>query len=432
MSFSWKIKALVLAGLLAAAYAGCSDRGRSGEGGGGGDTDADSDTDTWDDWDGETGSIHGTVMAPAGTFPVAGALVYTSLDMPADIPSTVHCEDCEDMTAKFWTLTNPDGTFELSGVPSLDDWYLVVQKGLFRTVTEFPVGPGGNDAPLEATTLPGDNSGDGMKRIPNFAVAKNGWDLAEDMLAKLGMGDVDGSGHLALGTETFDLFNDDVQAGPSYPDSSAIYASQDSMNAYHMIFMPCISGTMKNQMLLNDSGLDMLRSYISAGGKLYGSCYAYDWVEMPFHQYITFVSDNQTTSEQANLLDSTVMEYDTHGTINDPQMRDWLSVVAPSENPDNWPFFGAWVEANFTNDVDDGHGIDENNGVVMPITWVTDNVHKPGAPLTVTYDYDCGRIFFSAYQVVESSPSPQIRPQEYVLIYLMMEVGVCSGSFPVE
>ena len=50
----------------------------------------------------------------------------------------------------------------------------------------------------------------------------------------------------------------------------------------------------------------------------------------------------------------------------------------------------------------------------------------------MTYDYDCGRIFFSAFQVVESSPSPQIRPQEAVLIYLMMEVGVCSGSYPVE
>ncbi|MBW2276004.1 MAG: carboxypeptidase regulatory-like domain-containing protein [Deltaproteobacteria bacterium] len=431
MSIVWKINGLALVAVLAAALAGCSDRGRDGDGGGG-DSDADTDTDTWDEWEGETGSIHGTVMAPAGTFPVAGALVYTSLTMPDAIPDTVHCEDCEDMTAKFWTLTNPDGTFELTGVPALSDWYLIVQKGLFRTVSEFPVGPGGNDAPLEVTTLPGENSGDGMKRIPNFAVAKNGWDLAEDMLAKLGMGEIDGSGHLQIGTETFDLFNDDSQAGPSYPDSAEIYASQDSMNSYHMIFMPCTAGHMKDTMLTTDEKKDMLRTYISAGGKLYGSCYGYDWVEEPFHEYITFIQDDPTTSIQPGLLSSTVGSYDTMGTINDEQMRDWLAVVNSASNLDSFPFMGAWVEAEHTNDVDDGHGLEDNNGTVMPITWVTDNQHKPGAPLTVTYDYDCGRIFFSAFQVVESSPSPQIRPQEFVLIYLMMEVGVCSGSFPVE
>jgi hypothetical protein len=431
MPYHWKISWLAAALACALLFGGCSQKGRDGDGGGG-DGDADTDTDTWDDWEGDTGDIYGVVLAPSGTFPVAGALVYTTLDEPEAIPSTVHCEDCEDMTAKFWTLTNADGSFELADVPALEEWFLVVQKGLFRRVTPFPVSDGINDAPSEVTTLPGDNSEDGMARIPNFAVAKNGWDLAEDMLAKLGMGELDGSGHLQLGSETFSLFNDDVQAGPSYPDSAEIYADQSSMNSYHMIFMPCISGHMKQQMLMTEEQLDMLRAYVSAGGKLYGSCYAYDWVEMPFHQYITFVGDNQETSEQANLLDSTVGQYDTYGTINDLQMREWLAVVDAASDPDNFPFSGAWVEANFTNDVDDGHGIDENNGVVMPITWVTDNQHKPNAPLTVTYDYDCGRIFFSAFQVVESSPSTSIRPQEFVLLYLMMEVGVCSGSFPVE
>ena len=185
-------------------------------------------------------------------------------------------------------------------------------------------------------------------------------------------------------------------------------------------------------MLENENGLDWLRQYISAGGKLYGSCYAYDWVEQPFPAYIHFPQDDPVTSVQSYLGDSTVGVYDTVGTINDPVMRSWLSIVAPSQNPDSFPFTGAYVEADHTNEVADGHGLEENNGVVMPKTWVTDNQHRPDAPLTVTYDYDCGRLFFSAYQVVEDNPSPSIRPQEFVLLYLMMEVGVCSGSFPLE
>jgi hypothetical protein len=414
---------IAVAALLAL---GCSDRSRTGDSGGGGDsdTDADTDTDTWDEWEGETGSIHGTVMAPSLSFPIAGALVYTSLTMPDEIPDSAHCEECKDMTAKFWTLTNPDGTFELSGVPALDDWYLVVQKGLFRTVTEFPVGPGNNDAPLDATTLPGENSGDGMKRIPNYAVLLNWYDRSEDLLAKLGMAELGGDGHFVPGTENYDVYNDSETASSAVGDSSMVFQSQDSLNHYHMVFFPCICNTLGTEFV--QSHVEMLRNWVSAGGKLYASCWASQWAEFPFPEYIEFTGDD------SSYVVGSVSLYDTMGKIEDQQMRDWLAVVAPTENPDSFPFTGAWIAIDGTAEVDDGHGIDEDNGVVKPITWVTDQQQYSGMPMTVTYNWDCGRIFYSVYQVVESTSSVDIRPQEYVLLYLIMEVGVCSGSYPVE
>lgn len=432
---------LILAALalaIGALPAGCGSESR--DGGSDSDSDADSDadgdadgdTDTWDDYDGPTGTIQGTVFAPNGVLPVAGALVYVDLAIPHEIPDHVHCEACEDMTAHFWTLSNPDGTFKLEGIPARDDWHFVVQKGLFRRISNIEVDGGDvQDIPATLSTLPADNSGDGMDRIPNFAVAKNGWDLAEDMLAKLGMGTVMGDGHLEIGTENFDLYNDDVYISDAYPDSSQLYASYENMEHYHMIFMPCTSGTMESTMLANDNGLNMLRDYISAGGKLYGSCYAYDWVEQPFHPYIQFPQDDGN-SVQPSLGASTVSSYDTHGRIEDQQMRNWLAAILPAQDLDNFPFFGAWVYASHTNEVDDGHGLDIDNGVVKPKTWVTDLQQYVNSPMTVTYDYDCGRIFFSAYQVVESTGSTAIRPQEAVLIYLIMEVGVCSGELVIE
>jgi hypothetical protein len=431
ISRRWLLTLAIAAGFAAGTLAAsCGSDGRD-NGESDADADTDGDTDTWDDYKGPTGTLNGVVYAPNGVLPVAGALVYVELGMPEEIPNVIHCEACEDMTAHFWTLTAADGSFQLSGVPALE-WNFVVQKGLFRRISTIEVVGGEvQDIPASLSTLPADNSGDGMDRIPSFAVAKNGWDLAEDMLTKLGMGDVDASGHLVIGTENFDLYNDDAQAGPSYPDSTALYASFSTMEQYHMIFMPCTSGTMESQMLANDTGLQTMRSYVSAGGKLYGSCYAYDWVEQPFHQYIQFPSDD-ANSVQPSLGSSTVSAYDTTGRIEDTQMREWLAVVTPGQNPDAFPFTGAWVYALNTIDVDDGHGLEDNNGVVMPKTWVTDLQQYANSPLTVTYDYDCGRIFFSAYQVVESSPSPAIRPQEAVLIYLMMEVGVCSGDYVIE
>ena len=75
--------------------------------------------------------------------------------------------------------------------------------------------------------------------------------------------------------------------------------------------------------------------------------------------------------------------------------------------------------------------LDDGNigGPVIPTTWVTDVAGQNGHPLTITYNYDCGKVFYSAYQVVEYSTSTQIRAQEWVLIYLFFEVGVCEGDY---
>jgi len=114
-------------------------------------------------------------------------------------------------------------------------------------------------------------------------------------------------------------------------------------------------------------------------------------------------------------------------------MREWLAVVAPTENVDNFPFTGAWINIDGTsNTAYDGHGVLEDGtigGPVVPTTWVMDISDYPGAALTVTYPYDCGKVFYSSYQVVESTASTAIRPQEWVLIYLFYEVGVCEGEY---
>jgi hypothetical protein len=103
---------------------------------------------------------------------------------------------------------------------------------------------------------------------------------------------------------------------------------------------------------------------------------------------------------------------------------------------DNFLVTGAWVHAEYTNDVDDGMGLEEDDGWVKPFTWGTANDPWPewvcgsgGCPITVTYNFGCGKIFFSAFQVVESSSSVEIRPQEFILLYLILEVGVCEGEY---
>ena len=142
-----------------------------------GDTDVDSDTDTDTDTDtestGPTGTIQGIVYAPSGTFPISGALVYVTAGNAEVIEDNAYCYECDDMTGKKWTLSGPDGTWILEGVPS-GERNLVTRKGFFQRQRQITVvGDTVQDIPAEITTLPAASTGDGLDTIPNYAVLLN-------------------------------------------------------------------------------------------------------------------------------------------------------------------------------------------------------------------------------------------------------------------
>jgi hypothetical protein len=382
------------------------------------DTDSDSDSDSDTEYNGPATDLQGTVFAPSGEFPISGALVYITDGDGSTIPGEVFCYECEDMTGKKWTLSNPDGSWTIEDVPA-GTRNIVTRKGFFQRQREIVItGNETQDVPAEFTTLPPDNSGDGMDQIPNYAVLLNGWDLPEDMLAKMGLGELDSSGHLVDGTEHFDLYND-LSSGPSaLGDSSLIFDDQSSLNHYHMVFFPCVCSH------LNASGyIPMLQTYVEEGGKIYGSCWAGQWPEQPFPDILDFTGSDTGTSP------GNVGSYTTHGMINDEEMRAWLEVVQPMEDLDYYTFDDGWIMLEGVASGYPGHGLEEDGWLVVPKVWVTDQQAYNGHPMTVTFNYDCGKVFYSTYQVVESNPSPQIRAQEFVLIYLFFEVGVCEGEY---
>jgi len=427
--------ARILLSALLVASAGCTaaENGNSNtDAGSTSDVDTDTDSDSDSDSDPFV-DLHGTVLAPSEAFPIPGALVYLTGDDAPQIPDEAYCYDCEDMDGKSWTLSNADGTWTIEGV--LPGTYnIVTRKGFFQRQRELLVtGDESQEVPTELTKLPGEASSDGFDQIPSYAIALNGWDRPHTLLAKLGMGQLSSSGELAYGTERFDIYNDVMFVG-GYPDSSELYESLEEMTQYHMIFMPCTSGHLKEPPYeyLNPPGkLEQIGEYVAAGGKLYGTCYAYDWIEQPFHEYVEFPGDDDV------LLDALHSYWGGGTIITDEALRDWLAVVTPIENPDNFQVTGAFVHAEYTNDIDDGMGLEEDDWWVKPKTWVTTyngdwDCGPDGCPMTVTYNYGCGKVFFSAYHVVDGASTPEIRPQEYILLYLILEVGVCEGDYGVE
>jgi hypothetical protein len=84
--------------------------------------------------------------------------------------------------------------------------------------------------------------------------------------------------------------------------------------------------------------------------------------------------------------------------------------------------------------VDDGMGGKVNVGHKVWIegegseTWgvpPADEQH----PLTITAEYGCGRLMFTAYHTVEGRDYVGLTPQELVLMYLIMEIGICQTPY---
>jgi len=425
----------VLLGLVACLWLlpSCEDSSRTGSDGDDDDGTADGDDDNDDDTpsdDPQWADLSGTVLAPAGTFPISGALVYVTQSDPPVIPPNAYCYECEDMTGKKWTLSGADGGFTLPDVAP-GTWTLVTRKGFFQRARSITVGADATMAvPPELTTLPGDASTDGLDQIPRYAVLLNEWDASQDLLAKLGMGEVGPAGHLIWGTETFTAFNDAV-THTGYPASAELFASQETLNSYHMAFFPCTSDANAISFIKNHA--EMLREYVSAGGKIYNSCCTAIWTEAPFSEYIDF-NGGQGSADPTDVRDIgriSSSAYSTNGQVNDQFLADWLSVVVPGSDPAHFPFANGYVKIDALVELDDGHGLEADNGVVRPKDWVTDNNAYPGSPLMVTYNFDCGKVFFSVYETSHGD-SPGLTPQEYVLLYLILEVGVCEGTYVQE
>ena len=112
------------------------------------------------------------------------------------------------------------------------------------------------------------------------------------------------------------------------------------------------------------------------------------------------------------------------GAVLDPGLAAWISVVT-QEDPNNVPFYKGYVTIDRTVNVDDGHGLEADSGVVKPYTWVTDNGSYPGSPLMVSYNYDFGKVLYSVYE--SSAAGAALTAQDYVLLYTMLEMGVCEN-----
>ncbi|MBL4687615.1 MAG: hypothetical protein JKY37_23670 [Nannocystaceae bacterium] len=389
-------------------------------------------------------TLDGFVWAPNGEIPVSGALVYTTHVVPEGIPQEVYCAECADLdpTAHF-AVSNPDGSFELPTV-SAEDVYLVVRKGEFMRVSVIDI-DGSETLDASLTTLPDHNDPDDGQYIPLIAVADGQFDRIEDALGKFGLGDTMVSGfeeRLVPGTESFDLYdngrNPTTDGFASEGGFDTLFSNPELLAQYHIIFIPCSGDAFFNNLTPTD--IQNIRDWVAAGGRWYVADWANEFIVDVFPEYQTFHGEPGSTdlgvyNSLADILDTGLLEWleaipDALKDINplNDEAHPTLFQLPQVETVDNW----SGIETINPVVVQDKEGNDVDVGYK---TWL----EGPGGggisgaatvPLTVTGQFGCGKIQFTSYHTAEFFDYVGLSPQELVLIYTILEIGVCQDPLP--
>ena len=371
-------------------------------------------------------TISGTVYAPNLEIPISGAVVYLTPDNAEPVPDAVYCSECVEIPCDSdFVLTNADGSFELPARTGMGQ-KLVVQKGQFLHVTPIDVVEGDNVVAPQDSNLPGEWNPDAGMWIPRIAVVRSAtYDRIYDLLGKIGMGQVSANGSLMEGTQNFDIYEQ--------PEGGSLLDDLDAMRQYHIIFVPCMAQVDMGG--LTQQRIDNIRQWVSEGGKWYVTDWANEYLYETFPNYQTLHGQD---------FDPDLGYYDTTGVITDPDLLAWLEALPPAlqdlgggqpnllslptvEFVDNWSGIDSTppviVQDDEGNDVDVGHH-----------TWVEGScpVCSPSNELrsmSVSGEYGCGRMMFSTYHTTEDAHAGLI-PQELVLLYIILEIGVCHDTPP--
>lgn len=412
----------------------------------------------------DTASITGVVYAPGNgpgmvppghEIPIAGARIRLTTQRPEPIPAGAYCDQCQGIGG---VISDDKGRFSLESVLP-ETYWLVIEKGQFRLERQIAVTPG---AAIELapgdTTLPSVHDPDNGQWIPRVAIAPGASDALEDILGKMGMGEIDAEGAYVAASAMGHI---DVYANGGDIDEAAgdqtltdLVTDVDRMLDYHIIFIPC-GGAAHVDALQDEQVLRNIRDYVAAGGKLYVTDWSGEWADNVFPEPIelwngNFGTDTDTPPEaydrdtdswdpalfgDANGSPSYTSE---HAEAIDPGLGAWLDgQQGPTVSGDDG-FYNAGdleIRGNW-NHIDAVHpievGTDDGGAPIVdePRVWVIGDDARDGGkkPLTVTYEpAGCGRVLFSTYHTTHDTHVGLV-PQERILLYLIMEIGECTDG----
>jgi hypothetical protein len=372
--------------------------------------------------------LKGKVVAPEGTIPIYGALVYVASAPPPAIPDGVYCDECVHLDSSIaFTTTKPDGSFDL-GTDSLGKGYLVVQKGAFRRVRPITVVAGAQDIPKALTTMPSHMDKANGDDIPKIAIVVGAWDPIEIVLARMGLdakitqGLFGKSQVLSKDASAFAIYGiQNLGEVSPYPSPITLLTTPSEIEKYHMVFFPCSgssnsdpgSGPQCNGVFAFDPKVtSTIEGFVKKGGRVYASDWSYEYVRQIFPGFVTWKGENQQ-------IGSACMNGGGEQAAPpvDADLAAWLAAQGQSLTTvkDAWTYIS---DVHPTLD----HDANGKPYTETPKVWV----HADSDPATTSFKHGCGRVLYTTYHTQPTAEAnAPLEPQALSLLYLILEIGVC-------
>jgi hypothetical protein len=441
---------------------------------GGGDDDDDDDDSTHDGGGGHTdgqppgaiGTISGTVWAPGNApgmvpdgeeIPISGAIIYVQNGELPEIPDHAYCDTCQEHPPGY-AVSDAKGNFQLSNVPA-GNVQMVIEKAQFRLARQISVSEeiGAVLTPAE-TTLPSRHDPDNGEWIPKVAIAVGDSDHVEDIFGKMGILEVDSDGATVESsfddTNRVEIWGNPIAAPfPSHHQGTInqLFSDVERMKDYHIIFVPC-NFYSDLTALSTPAVRQNIREYVDEGGKLYITDWSAEWEDSAFPEFITFDTSIDTTKSMAdsNIInngDGDFGHFALHASASDPDLASWLDdqhgpiVVPLGGEEDDFPseytdgvidandfvIEGSWTLIRDLPTVRIGVDTEGNPVDETAKEWISGDYMGSRYPHTVTFEPSCGRVLYSTYHTAQQTHRGLVA-QERVLLYLIMEIGVCNDG----
>jgi hypothetical protein len=383
-------------------------------------------------------SISGTVTTPGETDPLYNAVVYVAKGTVDPIGSGASCDRCGGLSAAkavTATLTRPDGTFKLTGVPS-GTVPLVIQLGKWRRVVNVNVsGCSDTSVPADLTRLPRNQS---EGNIPLTALSTGDADSLECVLRKMGIDD--GEFTVSSGGGRIHVYHSTgaYSADGTAPDQTALWSDLTHLEKYDVVLLPCEN---RPNTAGKDPGYANLVQYANAGGRAFVTHYNYTWIRSPTTRFPATANWTDETKYFGLGYDFPVVADVNLSFQKGRDFAQWLENVGASTE------YGT-VELN--------HVVHNSDSALPDVAqpWLTSvaepRQYKPdgskvtqqflhhytfNTPVDAPAEDQCGRVVYSAFHVNDAASSGMSFPaecadgpltaQEKVLMFMLFDLASC-------
>jgi hypothetical protein len=379
-------------------------------------------------------TISGTVYAPNGTLPLYNVIVFVPNTPLEPFTDGVSCDACGTVSGNpvTSTVSNPDGTFKLTGVPVGANIPLVFQVGKWRRQVTISNVAKCQDNPItdpNMERLPKNHTEGDM---PHIAVTTGDCDKIACVLPRMG---IDASefgiaSDYATKRVIFYQGNGTSTISNSITPAQTLWGDINELKKYDVAIFSCeCDESMENK--TGDQGTVL--DYLNAGGRTFGTDFMYTWIHPgngdPAADAVPAPLPNIMESFVGDAPENTASTYTVDQTFpKGAALAQWLKAVGASTTVGTIPL--QEVYANFG-----------KSDPTLSQRWIYDSSHDDVISFTTPQSEPeanrCGKSYYlephvgpidSPDTVDTSFPEnckDSFTAQQKALVFFLMDLASC-------